>query len=270
MATARAQMDTRRSSLERAQRLFDDGARQQGGPRHGARGSTTPRRPPTTRPPRTSAAADGGDRRAAGAAQPDRRRTSATRRSTRRSTASVVTRSIDPGATVVASFQAPVLFVIAQDLRKMRVLADVDEADVGQARGEDGRPTRWSTPSRARSSTASSQQVRYQPEHRLGGRDVLGGRRGREPRREAPPGDDGHGRPSARTRRRGSPRAERRAPLQADPPQGPDGKPIPPPPEPPLAKGQGRVYVLTSDKPGDEKEEQKLVRSAMTDGIFTR
>ena len=44
----------------------------------------------------------------------------------------VVSRSIDPGATVVASFQAPVLFVIAQDLRKMRVLADVDEADVGK------------------------------------------------------------------------------------------------------------------------------------------
>ena len=33
----------------------------------------------------------------------------------------VVTRNIDPGATVVASFQAPVLFVIAQDLRQMRV-----------------------------------------------------------------------------------------------------------------------------------------------------
>ena len=31
---------------------------------------------------------------------------------------------------MVASFQAPVLFVIAKDLRKMRVLADVDEADV--------------------------------------------------------------------------------------------------------------------------------------------
>ena len=44
----------------------------------------------------------------------------------------VVTRSIDPGATVVASFQAPVLFVIAQDLKKMRVLADIDEADVGK------------------------------------------------------------------------------------------------------------------------------------------
>ena len=44
----------------------------------------------------------------------------------------VVTRSIDPGATVVASFQAPVLFVIAQELKRMRVMADVDEADVGR------------------------------------------------------------------------------------------------------------------------------------------
>ena len=44
----------------------------------------------------------------------------------------VINRAIDPGQTVAASFQAPVLFVIAQDLRKMRVLADIDEADVGK------------------------------------------------------------------------------------------------------------------------------------------
>src|SRR6185436_1043362 len=44
----------------------------------------------------------------------------------------VISRAIDPGQTVAASFQAPTLFVIAQDLRKMRVLADIDEADVGR------------------------------------------------------------------------------------------------------------------------------------------
>ncbi|MEZ4315704.1 MAG: efflux RND transporter periplasmic adaptor subunit, partial [Polyangiaceae bacterium] len=44
----------------------------------------------------------------------------------------VINRAIDEGQTVAASFQAPVLFVIAQDLRKMRVLADIDEADVGR------------------------------------------------------------------------------------------------------------------------------------------
>lgn len=44
----------------------------------------------------------------------------------------VITRSIDPGQTVAASFAAPVLFVIAPDLTLMQVLADVDEADVGK------------------------------------------------------------------------------------------------------------------------------------------
>ncbi len=44
----------------------------------------------------------------------------------------VINRTVDPGQTVAASFSAPVLFVIAQDLRKMQVLAEIDEADVGR------------------------------------------------------------------------------------------------------------------------------------------
>jgi len=44
----------------------------------------------------------------------------------------VVARNIDVGQTVAASFQAPTLFLIANDLTRMQVLADVDEADVGQ------------------------------------------------------------------------------------------------------------------------------------------
>jgi HlyD family secretion protein len=43
----------------------------------------------------------------------------------------VLQRNVDPGQTVAASFQAPVLFVIAEDLRKMELEVDVDEADVG-------------------------------------------------------------------------------------------------------------------------------------------
>jgi HlyD family secretion protein len=46
----------------------------------------------------------------------------------------VVTRAYDIGQTVAASFQAPVLFTIAQDLTKMQVLTNIDEADVGQIR----------------------------------------------------------------------------------------------------------------------------------------
>ena len=44
----------------------------------------------------------------------------------------VLTRNVDPGQTVAASLQAPVLFSIAEDLREMEVRVDVDEADVGQ------------------------------------------------------------------------------------------------------------------------------------------
>jgi HlyD family secretion protein len=46
----------------------------------------------------------------------------------------VLTREIDPGQTVAASFQAPVLFTLAEDLAKMELQVDVDEADVGQVK----------------------------------------------------------------------------------------------------------------------------------------
>lgn len=46
----------------------------------------------------------------------------------------VIDRAVDPGQTVASSFSAPVLFVIAQDLSAMQVLADIDEADVGKIR----------------------------------------------------------------------------------------------------------------------------------------
>ncbi len=46
----------------------------------------------------------------------------------------VVSRSYDVGQTVAASFQAPTLFMIAQDLTKMQVLTNIDEADVGRIR----------------------------------------------------------------------------------------------------------------------------------------
>jgi len=44
----------------------------------------------------------------------------------------VVSRNVDVGQTVAASLQAPTLFVIANDLTRMQVVANVDEADIGQ------------------------------------------------------------------------------------------------------------------------------------------
>lgn len=46
----------------------------------------------------------------------------------------VLKRSVDPGQIVASSLQAPVLFVIAQDLQEMELQVDVDEADVGKVK----------------------------------------------------------------------------------------------------------------------------------------
>lgn len=44
----------------------------------------------------------------------------------------IISRSVDVGQTVAASFQTPTLFTIAQDLTKMQIETSVDEADIGK------------------------------------------------------------------------------------------------------------------------------------------
>ena len=44
----------------------------------------------------------------------------------------VISREVEVGQTVASSFETPTLFTLAEDLREMRVIADVDEADIGQ------------------------------------------------------------------------------------------------------------------------------------------
>ena len=46
----------------------------------------------------------------------------------------ILSRTVDVGQTVAASFNTPTLFTIAQDLTKMQVEADVDEADIGKVK----------------------------------------------------------------------------------------------------------------------------------------
>ena len=46
----------------------------------------------------------------------------------------IIQRSVDVGQTVAASMQAPTLFIIAADLTKMQVNANIDESDVGRIR----------------------------------------------------------------------------------------------------------------------------------------
>lgn len=46
----------------------------------------------------------------------------------------VLARSVEVGATVAASLQAPTLFTLARDLKEMELIVNIDEADIGQVR----------------------------------------------------------------------------------------------------------------------------------------
>lgn len=74
----------------------------------------------------------------------------------------VVSRDIDAGQTVAASFQAPTLYTIASDLRKMQVQANVAESDVGKVHeGMEARFRVDAFPERRFEGRVS--QVRYNP-----------------------------------------------------------------------------------------------------------
>jgi HlyD family secretion protein len=53
----------------------------------------------------------------------------------------VLDRQVDPGQTVAASFQTPTLFTLAEDLTRMKLIVDIDEADIGSVRV--GQPARF-------------------------------------------------------------------------------------------------------------------------------
>ncbi len=75
----------------------------------------------------------------------------------------VLKRQVEPGQTVAASLQTPVLFTLAEDLRQMELNVAVDEADVGQVAA--GLPAEFTVdayPSRRFPATIT--QLRYSPE----------------------------------------------------------------------------------------------------------
>lgn len=74
----------------------------------------------------------------------------------------VIARNIDEGQTVIASFNTPTLFTIANNLSKMQVQANVGEADIGQVKvGQDVNFTVDAYPDEV--FTGVIQQVRLQP-----------------------------------------------------------------------------------------------------------
>jgi HlyD family secretion protein len=77
----------------------------------------------------------------------------------------VLSRSVDEGQTVVAALQAPVLLRLAEDLQRMQLVVDIDEADVGQiAKGQDATFTVAAYPDRTFHAKVGS--VRNAPKER--------------------------------------------------------------------------------------------------------
>lgn len=74
----------------------------------------------------------------------------------------VIARKINLGQTVASSFQAPVLFQVANDLSKMQVETSIDEADIGRVK--EGQPVRFSVDAYASETFFGEvKQVRYSP-----------------------------------------------------------------------------------------------------------
>ena len=75
----------------------------------------------------------------------------------------VISRNVDVGQTVAASLSAPTLFIIAEDLKNMKIMALVDETDIGKIRpSQQVRFSVQAYPEKKYAGTVS--QVRLQPE----------------------------------------------------------------------------------------------------------
>jgi HlyD family secretion protein len=75
----------------------------------------------------------------------------------------VLDRNVEPGQTVASSLQAPVLFKLAQDLKRMQLEVDIDEADVSQVqKGQNA--TFWVEGFPDRTFPAQISEVRYSSE----------------------------------------------------------------------------------------------------------
>jgi HlyD family secretion protein len=75
----------------------------------------------------------------------------------------VLVRNVDPGQTIASTFQAPVLFTVAEDLTKMELQVDVDEADVSLVQeGQSAQFTVDAYPDRVFPATIT--KVRFAPE----------------------------------------------------------------------------------------------------------
>lgn len=176
----------------------------------------------------------------------------------------VVNRAVEPGQTVAASFSAPVLFVIAQDLAKMQVLAEIDEADVGKLHeGMLASVVVDAFPGKRFEGKVT--QLRYSPNNVQGVVTYSAVVVVDNPALELRPGMTAT--VSVRTRAAHGVVAAPNAALRFKPQPLREGEK--PKLEAPLAAGQGRVYVPAGGTPGDEQVAPVLVTVGANDGVYT-
>lgn len=180
----------------------------------------------------------------------------------------VITRSIDPGQTVAASFAAPVLFVLAPDLAEMQVLADIDEADVGKVReGMAASVVVDAFPGKTFHGKVS--QIRYSPNEVQGVVTYSAVIDVGNPELELRPGMTAT--VTVATRRADGvlavPNAALRfRPVKPDAPGPASSSPPPPVFGTELKPGQGRVFV---PGPTPDEAQETIVDVGVTDGRFT-
>lgn len=180
----------------------------------------------------------------------------------------VISRSIDVGQTVAASFQAPVLFTIAQDLRAMLVLADVDEADLGRLTAAKAPTVEVSVAAFAGDVFPGKlTEIRFAPTTTQGIVTYPAVISVQNPEIKLRPGMT-----ATVNIKTAVVKSALRVPNAAlrykpAPPLGPDGKPKPVKPEAPPPKGKARVYL-----PGPHRDDLPtavVVDVGISDGAFT-
>lgn len=180
----------------------------------------------------------------------------------------VISRQIDVGQTVAASFQTPVLFTIAQDLKQMLVLADVDEADLGRlSRAEAPRVDVQVEAFPGDTFPGKLSEIRYNSTTTQGVVTYPAVIEVANPDLKLRPGMT-----ATVSIRTAEAHAVVRVPNAAlrfrpSPPLGPDGKPKPFKPEPPPPKGKGRIFLAPDAPDGEAKP--LTIDVGISDGQFT-
>ena len=124
----------------------------------------------------------------------------------------ILLRAVEPGQTVAASFQTPVLFQIAEDLAQMQIDLSIDEADVGQIK--EGLPVSFTVDAFPdRQFSGEVKQVRLSATSNANVDQLPGGGAGGQRRPEPAAGHDRQRRDRGQPPRRRAARAQRRAAL---------------------------------------------------------